>query len=370
MSFFVVYGNGELECNDFYESVALQYPESLNIVCPGCDLLLLTDVHPQVLYALGSEFTVSDTLFGGAVATKWTISNWTENRKHMCRFDIHHKITVTFGMYSTLYNLENDMPVLTLKPCYFQHFVCIVIPRTLNWQKMVQMCSYVLQIQYPVFSKYQCQAQRNIVLMGWQRGSVTSYSAPLEMYNSLQLHTPIRDPRLCTSITRFNQFPVYILYFVMKSQSRQKLKQRRILAREDNCLPEVNPECKIDIVEECFQIQVHQKMQDQLPKIQVHQKMQEQLPKMQDQLPKMQEQLPKMQEQLPKMQEQLPKMQEQLPKMQDQLPKMQDQLPKMQEEPQIVFFEDEVEEGLEKVIFPEKQDQEEDWVMTVIYTDE
>jgi hypothetical protein len=42
----------------------------------------------------------------------------------------------------------------------------------------------------------------------------------------------------------------------------------------------------------------------------------------------------------------------------------------MQEQLQTDFFEDEEEEGLEKEIFPEKQDQEEDWVMTVIYTDE
>lgn len=246
MSFSVVCGSGKLEVDteSLVESVALQYPESVQSVCPGCDLLLLTDVHPQIMYALGSEFTVSDTHFGGAVATKWTITNWTESRQNMCRFDIHHKVTVTFGVYSTLYSLENDMRILSAKPRHYQHFICLVIARSLNlnWQTMVYMCSSVLQIQYPTFKASQCQANSSIVLMGWQRGSAVSYRAPLVVYDSLQLHTPVRTSKMCLSVKSFNSCPVYVLSFVMRSLSwlqRDSKKRRPVTCLEVYTLPDV-----------------------------------------------------------------------------------------------------------------------------------
>ena len=257
MAFSVVYTNGSLECEHVVaESLALQFPESLQALCPGCDVVLLTDVNPKVLQAMGSEFTVRDTQFGGGVATKWTITDWAAHRQTMCRFDIHHKVTVTFGFYSTLYSLENDLPLLLQQPMYSQHFVCIMIPRSLNWQTMVQVCSHVLQIQYPSYRACHCKAQDNIVLMGWQRGSAVAHSELMQVYNCLHLHTPM-PTSACNIVSTFNSFPVYILQFVMKHKSRlQQQKSWRlwkpIQAPSRLPSPPSPPslECKIDIAPE------------------------------------------------------------------------------------------------------------------------
>lgn len=227
MAFTVFHGSGALQ-HDGDEAMqqALQYPESVQQVCPGVDLLLLTDVHPQIFYSLGSEFNVSDTPFGACVATKWTITKWSENRLCMCRFDVGRKITVTFGSYSTLYHFENDLNVLSEKPHYPQHFVCIVIQRSLNWKYMVQLCSRVLQIQYPCYTASQCptNTNQNIVLIGWQRYSAVSHYFPLQVLSPLKLQSPVQHHLSCQPITQFNTSPVHVLYYVMQSrgQSRQK----------------------------------------------------------------------------------------------------------------------------------------------------
>lgn len=235
MAFSFVYASGELQCqsnylenNDLAESVALQFPESLQVVCPACDLAFITRVHPKVFCALSSEFTVSETLFESAVATKWTITNWSVNRPHMCRFDIHHKVTVTFGVYPTLYSLENDLACLTETPRYSQHFMCLVIPRSLNWQTMVQLCTQLLQIQYPTYPVMNCKMQQDIVLVGWQRGSSVKHSDLMQVYDSLLLHTPMSFAPCHNKITEFNSAPVYCLRYIMKSKPRVQPKQRRV----------------------------------------------------------------------------------------------------------------------------------------------
>lgn len=253
MSFSVVYGCGALECLEpEVESVALQFPDSMHAVYAS-DLLLLTEIHPQVLYALGSEFTVSETQFGGAVATKWTITNWTQQRPHMCRFDMNHKVTVTFGFYPTLYSLENDMAILSAKPRHKQHFVCLVIPRSLNWQAMVYMCCSVLQVQCPYH--HPSRAQDDVLILGWQRGSAVSYSAPLRFHDFLPLLSPVPGSSPCSLITQFNSQPVYILTYIMASgASTPHYKRRRLcVVTPETSLHETEPvvtECKIDISEE------------------------------------------------------------------------------------------------------------------------
>ena len=303
MSFSVYFGSGALQTlGDNVLQQALQFPESVQRVCPGVDLLLLTDVHSQVFYALGGEFTVCDTLFGGCVATKWNVTNWTENRSSMCRFDINNKVTVTFGHYSTLYNLENDFATLSQKPHYFQHFICLVIQRSLNWKAMVILCSRVLQIQYPTFTAGQCPvvSADNIVLMGWQKYSAVSYSAPLLIEPCLPLSTPVPNSGTCWPVTKFNPQPVYVLSYVMFTPRVRALKKPMKLKQQHQELQLQEQEQQ----EQNVQLQ-EQKQQEQNVQLQ-EQKQQKQNVQLQEQ--KQQEQNVQLQEQ--KQQEQNVQVQE------------------------------------------------------------
>ena len=226
MAFSIVYGNGSLECEE--PTVALQFPESVQILCPNLDLLLLKDVHVQVYYALSGEFTVCETQFG-CVATKWSITNWTTHNLGLCRFDIGHKVTVTFGYYSTLYSLEHDMRLLCEKPRYRQHFICLVIRRCINWQVMVQLCSRVLQIQYAMYSAGQTQVQEDIVLLGWQRFAAVEWSAPLHIEPCLLLNVPFRPGvSTCVPLVKmFNSKPVYVSSHVMVTGRKRSDRKAR-----------------------------------------------------------------------------------------------------------------------------------------------
>lgn len=240
MAFTVFHGSGALQYDgDEAMQQALQYPDSVQQVCPGVDLLLLTDVHAQVFYALGSEFTMSETQFGACVATKWNITNWSENRPCMCRFNIGSKVTVTYAYYSALYQLEHDLGVLSQKPHFSQHFICIVIQRTFNWKTMVQLCSRVLQIQYPTYNANQCPTldEPNIVLIGWQRFSTVARLLPLQVFSGLQLRDPVQHQQSCRQITEFNSSPAYVLSYVMQSVSTPRLKKCALVQKKTAEVP-------------------------------------------------------------------------------------------------------------------------------------
>lgn len=223
MAFSIVYGTGSLMYTEARENMAIQFPESIIALCPQCDLVLLKQVDPKVLYALGSEFNVCESPFG-CVATKWRLCNWAFNRENMCRFDIHNKVTVTFGCYDTLYSFEKDFAALLTPPTHRQHFICIIIRRTVNWKTMVHMCS-VFQIQYPTYKASQCCDQNDIVLMGWQRFSNVLFSSQLEIVDTLKLPIPLPSNECCNTITSYNHDPFYIARYVMGKFSNQGLKK-------------------------------------------------------------------------------------------------------------------------------------------------
>lgn len=240
--FTVFYGQGVLESlvyREAAEAVALQFADSVTALCPQCDLILLKNVDPQVLYSLGSEFTVCETKFG-CVGTKGTLSHCTHNQENLCRFSVDNWATVTFACYDSLFALERDLATLCQPPFHLAHLLCVVIRRTVNWKTMVYKCSRALHIQYSEYPASQCQAQDDIVLLGWQRYS-PCYTESLKMYKALPLIIPLLvsgcpDSR---NVKTFNSKPVYVACYtkpVKNNKPAVRTKQFR-----SKTLASVNP---------------------------------------------------------------------------------------------------------------------------------
>jgi hypothetical protein len=212
MAFKVVLCDGRLggalhRFPELQDSAGLQFVDSVLSLYPGCDILLTTHVNINVFNALSEEFTTCATQFG-CVSTKKIITDWETRTPNVCRFNMNNTVTMTFGVYESLYSLEKDMPVLQSKPCYSQHFICLILKRSLNWRAMVNICCSVLQIQLPVYKASQCASSPDIVLMGWQKTVSLLWSEGV-LCPAMKL-IPTMYHNRWHQIKTFNTSPVYL----------------------------------------------------------------------------------------------------------------------------------------------------------------
>ena len=227
--FLVLYGSGSLESagtqrssevSRLQEAAALQFPESVQQLCPGCDLVLLTDVNPLVSHSLACDFSVHDVPFG-TVATKWMLRESMLLSNTCYRFTLTPgvamscstttDVTVTFGTYDALYSLERDWSVLCQPPITRRHLFCLVLKRGINLLPMVNMCTQILQIRHPVFPASQCYRGDTVLIWGWQRDVVSS---TMNIASSFKLVSPLcwrRENGYVKPITRYNKRPMHVM---------------------------------------------------------------------------------------------------------------------------------------------------------------
>lgn len=242
MAFIALYTDGELSNVPVRKrcSTSVQFVDSVYQICPQVNLLFLKNAGPQVVRALQVDFHVCETPFG-CVATKWNVTHWNTTDT-MCRFNVHSSVTVTFGYYESLYALENDLPLLQEVPVFREHFFCVVVRRCLNWKSMVNICTKILQLEFPPYQASRSYQGTDIVLMGWQRGVTVMWRNPLVISDPLKYvsHRLFKCWRL---YKKYNDSPVlqfwsaypYPLYFPWA----RKKKYRQVRRQEESKLESI-----------------------------------------------------------------------------------------------------------------------------------